>query len=112
MYLSFFGAAITLLGNWLLIPIIGYTGSAYTTLACYFLMMAASYWLGQKHYPVPYNVPRILRYVGLALLFFGLEAWLQPYLAAHLLWTLRVLLIFVYALQGLVTEKLFKSVTS
>lgn len=112
MYLSFFGAAITLLGNWLLIPIIGYTGSAYTTLACYFLMMAASYWLGQKHYPVPYNVPRILRYVGLALLFFGLEAWLQPYLAAPLLWTLRVLLIFVYALQGLVTEKLFKSVTS
>lgn len=112
MYLSFFGAGITLLGNWLLIPIIGYTGSAYATLACYFLMMAASYVLGQKHYPVPYNLPRLARYVGLALLFFGLEAWLQPLLAAPLLWTMRVLFIFVYALQGVLTEKLFKSVTS
>jgi len=112
MYLSFFGAAITLLGNWLLIPVIGYTGSAYTTLACYFMMMGASYWLGQKYYPVPYNLKRIGRYLALAVLFFWLEGWLQAYLATPAMWVLRVLLIFVYALQGLITEKLFKSVTS
>ena len=112
MYLSFFGAAITLVGNWLLIPEIGYLGSAYTTLVCYFMMMGASYLLGQKHYPVPYNLERLARYVGLALLFFFLEGWLQGYLSEPTLWVLRVLLLFVYVVQGLVTEKLFKSVTS
>jgi hypothetical protein len=50
--------------------------------------------------------------VGLALLFFFLEGWLQGYLSDSALWVLRVLLLFVYVAQGLVTEKLFKSVTS
>lgn len=112
MYLSFFGAAITLVGNWLLIPVIGYLGSAYTTLACYFMMMGASYVLGQKYYPVPYNLARLARYVGLALLFFFVEDWLQGYLPAVALWVLRISLLFVYVVQGLLTEKLFKSVTS
>jgi hypothetical protein len=76
------------------------------------MMMGASYLLGQKHYPVPYNLERLVRYVGLALLFFFLEGWLQGYLSDSALWVLRVLLLFVYVAQGLVTEKLFKSVTS
>jgi O-antigen/teichoic acid export membrane protein len=111
MYLSFFGAAITLVGNWLLIPVMGYTGSAYTTLLCYFLMMAASYMLGQKYYPVPYNLPRLARYLVLAVLFFVLESFLHELLSQPWLWLLRFGLLFTYALQGLLTEKLFKSVT-
>lgn len=112
MYISLLGAAITILGNVLLIPYLGYTGSAYTTLLCYFLMMAVSYRLGQKHYPVPYRLSRLAQYILLALFFYALEQWLAPKLPESGAWLLRLFLLFAYALQGLLTEKRFKSVTS
>ena len=62
-YLSIFGAIITLALNFLLIPIIGFVGSAWATLICYFSMTVASYYLGKKHFPVPYNIKRIGLYL-------------------------------------------------
>jgi O-antigen/teichoic acid export membrane protein len=64
---SFIGAAITLILNYLWIPIYSYTGSAWATLICYFSMAAISYFLGQKYYPVPYPMRKILAYLALAL---------------------------------------------
>jgi O-antigen/teichoic acid export membrane protein len=112
MYLSVAGAAITILGNWLLIPHYGYVGSAYTTLACYLSMMLLSYWLGQRYYPVPYRLNRIARYLLLALLVYLIDLGISPLLPEVFAWILRILLFFGYALQGLYAEKLFKSVTS
>jgi O-antigen/teichoic acid export membrane protein len=66
-YLSIFGAVITLTLNSLLIPIMGYMGSAWATFACYFSMMMLSYFIGQKHYLVPYQLSRILMYIGLSI---------------------------------------------
>ncbi|WP_266203105.1 lipopolysaccharide biosynthesis protein [Pontibacter kalidii] len=65
-YISFGGAAITILFNLLLIPVIGYMGSAIATLICYTSMAAVSYVLGHRHYPIPYPVKTILAYVALA----------------------------------------------
>jgi O-antigen/teichoic acid export membrane protein len=62
-YLSIFGAIITLALNFILIPIIGFVGSAWATLVCYFSMTVASYYLGKKHFPVPYNIRRIGLYL-------------------------------------------------
>ena len=62
-YFSIFGALITLTLNVILIPIIGFEGSAWATLACYFSMTFASYYLGKKHFPVPYNIKRIGLYL-------------------------------------------------
>ena len=62
-YLSIFGAIITLAFNFILIPIIGFVGSAWATLICYFSMTVASYYLGKKHFPVPYNIKRIGLYL-------------------------------------------------
>jgi O-antigen/teichoic acid export membrane protein len=64
---SFAGAAITLILNWLWIPIFGYMGSAWATLVCYFSMAAMSYFLGQKYYPVPYPMRKIVSYLALAM---------------------------------------------
>jgi O-antigen/teichoic acid export membrane protein len=82
------GAGITIVANLVLIPWFvqmgqaGYLGSAWATLACYASMVWLAYWLGQKHYPIPYPVGRMLSYVGLALLFYyGYGYWLRP------LWT-------------------------
>lgn len=71
-YIAICGAIITITLNLILIPILGYMGSAWATLIVYALMVISSYILGQKHFPIPYNLPRVLGYIGLALiLFFG-----------------------------------------
>ncbi|RNL88692.1 polysaccharide biosynthesis protein [Sinomicrobium pectinilyticum] len=68
-YISVIGAVITLALNYILIPLIGYTGSAITTLAAYGTMMVLSYVLGQRHYPVPYNVKKISAYLSVSVFF-------------------------------------------
>ncbi|MFT7162915.1 MAG: O-antigen/teichoic acid export membrane protein [Bacteroidia bacterium] len=57
------GACVTIIANLLLIPILGYLGSAITTLMTYFSMVVLSYFMGQKHYPVPYKVKNALYYI-------------------------------------------------
>jgi O-antigen/teichoic acid export membrane protein len=75
-YLSIFGAVITLALNFALIPQIGFVGSAWATLVCYAAMMAASYFMGRKHYPIPYNIKRIGGYLTLMMsLFFFSHHW-------------------------------------
>lgn len=67
------GAAITIIFNWIFIPILGYMASAIATVLCYGFMMVTSYLLGQKHYPVPYAWKKILSYIAISLLLFGLH---------------------------------------
>jgi len=67
MYLSLIGAAITIGFNYIMIPKIGFMASAWATLAAYGCMMIYSYILGQKHYPVPYNISRIGSYLLLTI---------------------------------------------
>lgn len=61
------GAAITIILNILLVPVLGYVGAAWAHLLCYFLMMAVSFFWGQKVYPIPYQLKSIAKYVGVAL---------------------------------------------
>ncbi|MCM8569606.1 oligosaccharide flippase family protein [Gramella jeungdoensis] len=74
MYISIFGAIITILLNIALIPVMGFMAAAWATLVAYGGMMLISYFLGKKYYPVPYNVKKISFYlllsVGLSILSF------------------------------------------
>ncbi|WP_340201158.1 lipopolysaccharide biosynthesis protein [Ascidiimonas sp. W6] len=72
-YISVFGALVTLALNFLLIPVIGYVGSALATLAAYGTMMTTSYLFGQKNYPIPYNLKKIGSYLVLAIGFSALS---------------------------------------
>jgi O-antigen/teichoic acid export membrane protein len=70
--ISLIGAAITIVLLFALIPRMGYMGAAWTTLICYFSMAAISYVWGQRHYPIPYNVSRVLLYMaGAVVLWWG-----------------------------------------
>ena len=62
-YISVFGALLTLGLNFWLIPIIDYRGSAIATLVAYASMMVASYYYGQKYYPIPYNLKKMSLYL-------------------------------------------------
>ncbi len=64
-YISVWGAVVTLGLNYLLIPVVGYLGSAITTLVCYFSMVVVSYYYGQKYFPVPYQLKSALFYLAL-----------------------------------------------
>jgi len=67
MYLSLVGALITIAFNVIMIEKIGFIASAWATLLAYGVMMILSYYLGQKHYAVPYNLKSILSYLVLAI---------------------------------------------
>jgi O-antigen/teichoic acid export membrane protein len=62
--ISVIGAAITLTLLFWWIPLFGYLGAAWATFICYAAMAVVSYLWGQKHYPIPYNVRRVLGYMA------------------------------------------------
>ena len=66
--LSIMGALITIGLNFWLIPQIGYLGSAWATLVCYVAMVVASYFLGQRYFPVKYNLRKAGLYIGVAII--------------------------------------------
>ena len=68
IYITFIGLAFTIVGNVLLIPVIGIFGAAWTTLAAYSAMFVASLLWSLKHYPVPYNWLKLGTFVGSATL--------------------------------------------
>lgn len=61
------GAIITIGLNYMLIPTLGYVGSSWVTLICYFSMTIACYMLGQKYYPIPYAVLKSLSYITITI---------------------------------------------
>jgi O-antigen/teichoic acid export membrane protein len=95
-YISIIGAAITIGLNFLLIPHFDYTGSAWATLAAYATMMTISYIWGQKHYPVKYNLRKIIFYLALAFGLYGLSELLVVD-NSILFWTIRLLIFGFFA---------------
>jgi len=57
------GLVITIGGNYILIPMLGYLGSAYAALACYLVMMMLCYVVGQRYFPVPYTIFKDFGYI-------------------------------------------------
>ncbi len=71
-YIAVVGALFTLALNFIFIPIFGYIACAWVTLLVYAGQMVGSYLLGQKHYPIPYNLRKFMLYSGFALFLFFL----------------------------------------
>ena len=107
------GAAVTIIGNIVLIPRMGYMGCAVAFLISSFVMMAMCYFLGEKHYPVPYDVRSAAGYVvGAGLLIY--LSWQFPianlwiavpvHLALCLLFVATVLLIERDTIQPMIAR--------
>jgi len=104
-YLSIFGAVITLVLNIILIPIIGFVGSAWATLVCYFTMTVTSYLLGRKHYHIPYNLQRIFLYLGITTFMYFSSTFLNSHI-------LDVIYIIIFVSTAFYLEKPKKDVFS
>jgi len=73
LYITSFGAIITLTGNYFFIPLYGMYAAAWTTLVCYATMVIITYFMGQRYFPVPYPVKRILTYLSIMLVFYFIK---------------------------------------
>lgn len=76
-YIALMGAFLTLVGNYVLVPLIGYLGAAISTLVCYVFIAVVCYLVGQKYYPVDYKLGRIFTYIFLALLMYFTMYWIS-----------------------------------
>ena len=94
-YISLIGATVTLAVNFLLIPLIGFLGSAIATILAYGSMMLISYKLGQKEYPIPYDKQNIGFYLFLSIVLSGLTFYV-PILRETYFFGIASLLIFAY----------------
>ena len=82
MYFSILGAIITIIFNLIMIPKIGFMASAWATLLTYGFMMLISYFVGKKHYPIPYQLQKVATYIlisvaisALSFLYFRENYW-------------------------------------
>ncbi|MFY8025622.1 MAG: lipopolysaccharide biosynthesis protein [Sediminibacterium sp.] len=96
------GAFITIGLNILLIPSLHYLGAALATFLCYLFMMVVSYYMGQKHYPVPYATKKLITYLFIVLLLYGLQKLILHFFP-HLWLGIFIGFIFIGLFTWLVT---------
>ena len=100
MYISIFGALLTVGLLFVGIPILGFMAAAWTTLITYITMSLLSYFLGRKKYPVPYCVKDIGFYIFWAV---GLSASSYIFFKSEIV--VNTLLVLAYIVMVFLREK-------
>jgi O-antigen/teichoic acid export membrane protein len=108
------GAIITLIINFAFVPKFSYMACAWATFAAYGVMMVISYILGQKHYPVKYNLRAMSVFFFMAVGFYFLSFVWQGFENKYLKLVLNNLLVllFVFLFYKLEFSNLKKFKTS
>ena len=102
------GAVLTIVLNYLLIPVAGYTGSSWAAMIVFLLMAITCYSLGQKYYPIPYRILSDCCYVAVTfLLVYSISKITIGNLWLSIPFHLGVMLIFVL-ITGLLETKRVK----
>jgi len=99
-YISIIGAAVTLVLNFVLIQYISYVGSAIATICAYGTMMLISYRLGNKYYPIPYDMKRIGLYLGLSIVLSGLSFYVTIFRETFIFGVLSIIAFMVILYKG------------
>jgi O-antigen/teichoic acid export membrane protein len=97
-WISVVSALLTVGLNFILIPLFGYTGASWVTLVCYAYLCFATWSTGRRHYPVPYDIRRMLAYVALVFGIWITDQCVQPYITSLpvLVWGLKTALFAVF----------------
>ncbi len=93
--LSLIGLVITLIVNIIFVPKYGYMASAMASFCCYFIIMLISYALGQKYYPIHYDLKSIFLYISVALLLMGIS-YISPLKEGVLMYIQNTLLLLSF----------------
>jgi O-antigen/teichoic acid export membrane protein len=79
MLITLAGALVTIGLNLAFIPSYGMYACAWATLAAYSSMMVLSYVVGQRYFPVPYPVGKLLTYIAAMLVLFFIQQQVITY---------------------------------
>ena len=104
-YIALGGAAFSLILNFVAIPYLGFMGAAWVRFLTYFLMMAISWYYGQKYYPIPYNLRKFFAYMGYAVILYIIHAWI-PFPNEFMKLAAGTLIIVLFMLPVMRLEKL------
>jgi O-antigen/teichoic acid export membrane protein len=114
-FISLTGALITILLNYILIPYLGYLGSAFATLICYVSMVIINYYYGQKHFPIPYDLFRGIFYIVLASLITYAGFYMKTNLPVHpkffQIVLILIFVLFIYVMNKKEFHLLLKNLT-
>lgn len=109
-YISIVGALVTLVLNYVLIKQgLSYYGSAIATIAAYGTMMVISYQMGQKQYPIPYDITTLLKYLSLSIVFSAISFYI-PSLRENYGVKILLLALFLYFIYRNEKETLLRIV--
>jgi len=100
MYISIFGAFLTIISLLLFVPILGIMGGAVATLFTYCSMVIISWYLGHKYYPVPYELNKIFLLITITIF---LSALSFIYFRGNIIISCLILVIMaalVYRIEG------------
>lgn len=82
------GAVITFVGNYFFIPKYEMYAGATVTMFCYGAMVVMAYSIGQKYYPVPYAWKKLVAYILIMLIVFGINKIIGSYFSGFWVKTL------------------------
>lgn len=104
--ISLIGAGITIVANFILVPMMGYTGAAWATLICYVSMTIICYLMGVKYYPIPYHVFKLIGYILFALLIYAASTLIKGMLLSQSMqYIINALLMMLFIAVAFVVEK-------
>lgn len=76
-YMAVIGCVITIGGNVIFLPKVGFMASAYSVFTCFLVMTILSFVLGRHFYKINYDVPKIIFYFVICLLFYFVGGYIK-----------------------------------
>ncbi|MFI3298608.1 MAG: polysaccharide biosynthesis C-terminal domain-containing protein [Rikenellaceae bacterium] len=102
------GIVISVALNLLCIPLWGYTGAAWARLSAMVVMVVLSYVLGQRYYPIRYEIKAMSLYLGIGLGIFALGYATELLQHNFVRWGCNLVLLTLFCSIFVRKEKLFK----
>ncbi len=105
------GAVITFAGNYLFLGKYGYTVTALAIVVSYFVMSMVSYFIGKKHYPIPYNFKPLIIYtiIFLVTIYWSYQVKIENLWLDSLL-NLTIPIVFAIAIYFIERKRIFKPI--
>jgi O-antigen/teichoic acid export membrane protein len=76
-WFSLLGTVIIIVLNIVLVPHFSYMGSAWAAFTCYFVIMVVSYYYGQKHMPIKYDLKTIGLYTVVTIILYCISMFIE-----------------------------------
>lgn len=108
---TFIGAIITFSINYLFLGIYGYIASAAAIVVSYFTMSLVSYYIGKKHYPIPYNFTPLFLYsiIFLITIYFSFQIKLENIWADSII-NIIIPIVFTIGIYFIERKRIFKPI--